>query len=42
MSVLEHRAAHRDSPPPHIYHKDHEVFYVRAAEMRFELGNQDF
>ncbi|UZX14481.1 cupin domain-containing protein [Thermus sp. PS18] len=39
LSVLEHWAPYRDSPPLHIHHTEDEVFIVLEGEVRFLVGD---
>jgi hypothetical protein len=39
--VLEHRAAHGDSPPLHIHQAEDEIFHVLDGEVRYRVGDND-
>jgi quercetin dioxygenase-like cupin family protein len=41
ISVLEHCAAHGDSPPLHVHQNEDEVFHILESEMRFKVGDQE-
>ena len=41
ISILEHRAPHRDSPPLHIHHTEDEIFHVLEGEFLFKIDNQE-
>jgi len=41
ISILEHRAPHRDSPPLHIHHTEDEIFHVLEGEFYFKIGQQE-
>ena len=41
ISVLEHRASQRDSPPLHIHHDEDEIFHVLEGEVRYRVGDQE-
>jgi mannose-6-phosphate isomerase-like protein (cupin superfamily) len=40
ISLLEHLAAHGDSPPLHIHRDEDEVFHILEGELRFVLGDR--
>lgn len=41
VSILEHWAAHGDSPPLHIHAGEDEIFYIVEGEVRFRVGERD-
>ncbi len=41
ISILEHRAPYRDSPPLHIHHTEDEIFHVLEGEFRFKVGDEE-
>lgn len=41
ISILEHRAPHRDSPPLHIHKTEDEVFHVVEGKFRLRLGDDE-
>ena len=41
ISILEHRAPHRDSPPLHIHHTEDEIFNVLEGEFLFMIDDQE-
>jgi len=41
ISVLEHRAPYRDSPPLHIHKAEDEVFHILDGKFRFQIGEAE-
>ncbi len=41
VSILEHHAAHGDSPPLHVHRTEDEVFHVLDGELRLHSVNGD-
>ena len=42
ISILEHRAPHRDSPPLHIHRTEDEIFHVLEGVFLFRIGDQGY
>lgn len=41
ISVLEHRAPYRDSPPLHIHKTEDEVFHILEGKVRVRTGEEE-
>ncbi|MEZ4668491.1 MAG: cupin domain-containing protein [Anaerolineae bacterium] len=41
ISILEHRAPHKDSPPLHIHRNEDEIFHILEGEFRFVVNGQE-
>ena len=41
LSVLEHRAPYRDSPPLHIHHTEDELFLIVEGQFRVRVGQEE-
>jgi mannose-6-phosphate isomerase-like protein (cupin superfamily) len=39
-TLIELRVDPKMGPPPHIYHRVDEAFYIQAGELEFQLGNK--
>jgi quercetin dioxygenase-like cupin family protein len=41
ISILEHRAPYRDSPPLHVHATEDEVFHILEGKFRLRIGKED-